>query len=391
MLQRLVKERAQKPAQIQKTPVEARPRTKLFVTLLMVSGVILISVGAIWQNFIGKPPSVSTGTSKSTSSLPAPQLSPGPGVPTAINMGMPGAPTSITSLQAPLTAAHMKHFTLVAQNSVISVGSGIQVPAWTFNGSAPGPTLHVRQGDLVVVNVVNHLSFGITIHWHGIEVPNSADGVAGVTQDAIKPGQSYTYRFFANEPGTYWYHSHQFSYAETVGGLFGTIVVDPTTPTIHADVDESVALHEWNGANDQPIFAINNTVGVLNQAAQPGQWVRLRIVNTSNTASSAPQLVTLIGVPFKVVALDGHDLNGPQWLNATPLPIGAAQRYDLLFQMPLHGSVSLVTASDNDQHHYQRTPAVVIGHGTIPSTLPSVKQEFDLTTYGQPAHDAITP
>lgn len=389
MLQRLVKERTQKPAYRQKTPVKEMSRRKLFVTLLMIAGLFLISTGITWQSLMAKS-AASIATSKDQLSLPAPQLPSGAGVPVADNMGMPGAPVSITSLQAPLTAPHMKQFTLVAQNAVISLGSGIQLPAWTFNGIAPGPTLHVQQGDLVIVNVVNHLSFGITIHWHGIDVPNSADGVAGVTQDAIKPGQTYVYRFLANEPGTYWYHSHQLSYAETVGGLFGTIIVDPATPTIHADVDESVSLHEWNGANDQPIFTMNNTVGVLHQNALPGQWVRLRLVNTSSTASSAPQLVTLVGTPFKVVALDGHDLNGPLWLNDTPLPIGTAQRYDLLFQMPQSGSVSLVSASDNDQSHYQPAPAVVIGQGNVPSTLPTMKQPFDLTTYGQPTHDTIT-
>ncbi len=81
-----------------------------------------------------------------------------------------------------------------------------------------------------MVTLVNHLSFGVTIHWHGIDVPNSADGVAGVTQDAVQPGQSYIYRFLAKDPGTYWYHSHQFSYAETTGGLYGTIIVVSHSP-----------------------------------------------------------------------------------------------------------------------------------------------------------------
>ena len=109
--------------------------------------------------------------------------------------------------------------------------------AWTYNGTSPGPTLRVRQGDLVVVHLVNHLSVGVTIHWHGVAVPNSADGVAGVTQDAVKPGQSYTYRFLAKDPGTYWYHSHQESFEETGNGLYGMLVVEPARPVVHDDVD----------------------------------------------------------------------------------------------------------------------------------------------------------
>lgn len=390
MLQASTRKKAQNSVEFRNMPKEGRSR-QLFVLLLAVSGIILILSGILWQSLLKNPSATHVATGQATLSLPAPQIPSGSGIPTSVNMGMPHAPISVTDLKAPLTAAHMKHFTLVALPAQLTLGAGIQVPAWTFNGTAPGPTLHVQQGDLVVVTLLNHLSFGVTIHWHGIDVPNSADGVAGVTQDAVKPGQSYVYRFFTNDPGTYWYHSHQFSDAESTAGLYGMLIVDPTTPTIHADVDYSVALHDWNGANNQTILAMNSSAGTLNELAKPGQWVRLRIVNTSSSASSAPQLVTLIGTPFKVVSLDGHDLNGPQWLNEVPLPIGTAQRYDLLFQMPAQGSVSLVTAPDSDQQHYQRVPALVFGSGAAPSTLPVVKQWFDLTIYGLPGPSAITP
>lgn len=364
----------------------------LFATMVIIV-LALIGAGTLYllEARLAIPAKASGNTGANVPGiLPAPQLPSGSGVPTAVNMGMPGAPTSITSLQAPLTAPHMKTFTLVAQNAMISLGSGIRIPAWTFNGQAPGPLLRTQQGDLVVVHVVNHLSFGITIHWHGIDSYNSADGVAGVTQNAIAPGQTYTYRFFTNDAGTYWYHSHQLAFAESMGGLFGMLIVDPKTPTIHADVDESVAIHEWNGANGQPILTMNDAAGTLNTDARPGQWVRLRIVDTSNAASTAPHLVTLVGTPFKVVSLDGHDLSGPQWLNEVPLPIGTAQRYDLLFQMPMHGSVALVMADENDNSHYLPAPAVVLGQGTVPSSLPPVTKWFDLTIYGQPAPTAIT-
>lgn len=362
---------------------------KIFAITLAVLSVLLILDAVVSLNIKNAPAPASSST---PGFLAAPQLPSGQGVPVSVNMGMPGSAKSITSLQAPLTSPHMQQFTLVAQNSIISLGSGSRIPVWTFNGIAPGPTLHVQQGDLVVVNVVNHLSFGIAIHWHGIDSFNSADGVAGVTQDAIGPGKTYTYRFIPPDAGTYWYHAHQLAYEETAGGLFGTLIVDPKTPTIHADVDYSVALHEWNGPNDQSLFAIDDTLQALSKEARPGQWVRLRIVETSNTDSSIPHLVTLLGAPFKVISLDGHDLNGPQWLNTVPVPIGTAQRVDLLFQMPAKGSVSLITANDQDNNqHYQRYPAVVFGQGAVPATLPAVSQWFDITTYGQPGPSAITP
>ena len=81
--------------------------------------------------------------------------------------------------------------------------------AWTYDGSVPGPELRVRQGDRVHVELINRLPVSTTIHWHGYPLPNAEDGVAGVTQDAVKPGQSYAYDFIATIPGTYWYHAHQ--------------------------------------------------------------------------------------------------------------------------------------------------------------------------------------
>ena len=362
-----------------------RPKRKIFAYIMLVFAVILVSGG-----IIGLKASPSQADTADTATLSNPEVPSGPGVPVSVNMGMPGAPQSITSLQAPLTAEHVKQFTLVAQTSMISLGSS-KIPVWAFNGMAPGPALHVQQGDLVEVHVVNHLSFGITVHWHGINLANSADGVAGVTQDAIKPGQTYDYRFVPPDAGTYWYHAHQFAYEETAGGLFGTLIVDPKTPTIHADVDTTIALHEWNGADDQTLFSMDDATKVLNKTASPGQWVRLRLVETSNTDSSAPHLVTLIGAPFKVISMDGHDLNGPGWLNETPIPIGTAQRYDLFFQMPAHGSVALVAADEkNNNKQFLPAPAVVFGHGTVPAKLPPVNKWFDLTTYGQPTSTAIT-
>jgi FtsP/CotA-like multicopper oxidase with cupredoxin domain len=390
MSQTPVKDSLRNLIDTQEAPEEERPKSKIYIIALLVVAVFVIASGVVMTT-LGSSSTSPTGSTATSAFLPAPPLPSGPGVPASVNMGMPGAAHSITSLKAPLTAAHMKEFTLVAQNAMVSLGSGIRIPAWTFNGMAPGPLLQVQQGDLVVVHVVNHFSFGITIHWHGIDSFNSSDGVAGLTQDAIKPGQTYTYRFFTPDAGTYWYHAHQLAYDETMGGLFGSLIVEPKTQTIHADVDTSVALHEWNGPNNQSIFTLNDATQTLNEAARPGQWVRLRIVETSNTDTSAPHLVTLIGAPFKVVSLDGHDLNDPQWLNHTPLPIGTAQRYDLLFQMPAHSSVSLVSSSDGDTLHYQRSPALLFGQGAVPTTLPPVTKWFDLTTYGTATATAITP
>jgi FtsP/CotA-like multicopper oxidase with cupredoxin domain len=110
--------------------------------------------------------------------------------------------TPLTQLVEPPSAAPVKRFVLTAQMTTLDLGAGQRVAALTFNGSAPGPELHVQQGDQVEVTLNNKdIADGVTIHWHGVNVPNAMDGVAGVTQDAVKPGAAFTYRFIAKDAG----------------------------------------------------------------------------------------------------------------------------------------------------------------------------------------------
>ena len=350
---------------------------------------ILLSIGVLVAGCGSRsiPAQSATGAgnpSPTPIQISAPPIPHGNGVPVSMNMGAKQG-TSITTLQAPETAQNVKRFTIVAEKGHITLKNGVTIDTWTYDGVTPGPTIRVTQGDLVIVTLVNRLPFGVTIHWHGIDVPNSSDGVAGVTQNAVQPGGSYTYRFIAKDAGTYWYHSHQFSYEETTGGLFGLIIVDPLKPTYHDDVDYSVDLHDWTIGN-QSLTSMNDTVGVINEPALPGQWVRLRIANTANL----PHLVTLIGAPFTVAALDGHDINQPQTLTEKPLLIGGAQRFDLRFQMPQSGPVALILSKD--QLHYQLDQAFIVGQGPqiVPFALPVVKQPFfDMTSYGEPISGEI--
>jgi hypothetical protein len=129
------------------------------------------------------------------------------GMPEAVSSSpvIAGQPTtSITSLVAAPGDQPVKRFVLTA---AVSQVNGQQV--FALNGSVPGPELRVNQGDRVEVTLINYLPESTTLHWHGVMVPNTADGVAGVTQDAVQPGATYHYEFIANEAGTFWYHSHQ--------------------------------------------------------------------------------------------------------------------------------------------------------------------------------------
>ena len=138
----------------------------------------------------------------------------------------PSTGISVATLKEGIRDAPVKSFELTAEEKELDIGNG-QKEAWTFNGTAPGPEIRVQEGDGVLVHVTNHLHEGVSIHWHGVELPNAEDGVAGVTQDAIPVNGDYTYNFIAKQPGTYWYHSHQESEKQTGKGLYGTLIVEP--------------------------------------------------------------------------------------------------------------------------------------------------------------------
>lgn len=116
---------------------------------------------------------------------------------------------SVANLTGPKEETPDRHFTLVAQKKTVTLSSGKTVDAWTYNGQIPGPELRMKEGELVEVTLTNQdIDVGVTAHWHGLDVPNAEDGVAGATQNAVMPGETYTYRFRAEQVGSFWYHSH---------------------------------------------------------------------------------------------------------------------------------------------------------------------------------------
>lgn len=241
---------------------------------------------------------------------------------------------SVTNLTGADTAVGadvaVRRFTLTAQETTVRLDSGARVAAWTFNGVTPGPQLVVRQGDLVEVTLVNRLpGVGVTVHWHGVDVPNAMDGVAGVTQDAVAPGASFVYRFRALQAGTYWYHSHEMSSVQVRRGLFGALVVLPRDAPARDDtLDETVVRHTWG--SEDGVATLGLATGVQRRSVPAGRQVRLRLVNTDGK----PVTFTLTGAPARVVAIDGTDVHEPGTLPGVRILVGGGARYDLVFTMP---------------------------------------------------------
>ncbi len=235
----------------------------------------------------------------------------------------------------------------------------------TVNGSTPGPMIRAREGDLVEVTLVNdNLADGTTLHWHGVDVPNAVDGVAGVTQDAVMPGEEHVYRFVAEDVGTYWYHSHQVSHEQVQRGLLGAMVVEPAEAE-PADVDETFLVHRYTAAG-----SLNGVEGFSEVDAEPGDEVRLRLVNTDNGLAT----VWLPGATFRVLAVDGTDVNRPGDLTDVAIPLPAGGRVDLGFTVPEEGV----------RVDFSGGPALGFAADAAGSRTTPPDEVVDLLTYGEP-------
>ncbi len=299
----------------------------------------------------------------------------GPGLPEHEAMGGPDRPagahgTSVDSLSGPRTGAPDVAVTLTAEQGDVQLEDGPTVEGYTLDGSSPGPEIRVTQGDLVEVTLVNEsVPDGATLHWHGVDVPNAEDGVAGVTQDAVGIGEEHVYRFVAADAGTYWYHSHQVSHQQVRGGLFGTLVVEPRTqPRPAPDLDLVAAVHTYAGHR-----TVNGAEGQTWTDAAPGSTVRLRVVNTDDGSMRT----WVAGAPYRVVAVDGRDLVEPTDLEDTSVVLGAGGRADLTFTVPEDGTaVRIGTGSD--------TSLVVGPEGATAPDGDEPDAELDLLSYGSP-------
>jgi FtsP/CotA-like multicopper oxidase with cupredoxin domain len=274
---------------------------------------------------------------------------------------------SLASLTGPAGRPDVR-FRLVAEHAEVRLASGRTTNASTFNRRVPGPELRVRQGDLVEVTLANQdVAEGVSIHWHGVDVPNAEDGVAGVTQDAVLPGEQHVYRFRAEQVGTFWYHSHQVASKQVRRGLLGALVIEPRAPAPKNVFDTVVVAHELAGRS-----TLDGSETVRRRQVPRGSEVRLRLINAENS----PRRFSLGGTPFRVLAIDGTDLNEPAPLLNTTLELAAGGRYDVGFTMP----ASTVSLSLEGTH-----AAVALGPQGIPTTTAADEPVFDPLAYGKPA------
>ena len=209
----------------------------------------------------------------------------------------------------------VREFHLVAEPVVRKIGPGMKGHLWGYNGQSPGPTIECVEGERVRIFVTNKLPEHTTIHWHGILLPCGMDGVGGLTQPQIKPGETFVYEFEMKKSGTFMYHPHADEMVQMAMGMMGFLVVHPKNPEEHKvdrdfvfllnafDVDPGSYTPKVNTMLDFNLWCWNSRVfpGIDHLVVAKNDRVRIRFGNL--TMTNHP--IHMHGYDFEVTCTDG--------------------------------------------------------------------------------------
>ena len=233
---------------------------------------------------------------------------------------------------------NVKVFNLIAEPVKQEIAPGKIVDLWGFNGSAPGPTIQINQGDRVRIIVDNHLPEPTSMHWHGFEIPHNMDGGPGISQDTIPPGGRFVYEFTLHQAGTYFYHSHMAM--QEMMGMLGAFIMHPKAPYAPpVDKDFVVLMQEYAVL---PNNTVPNTMNmefnwlVFNGKAGPattpivvrlGDRVRIRMINLGMDHHP----IHLHGHTFHTTGTEGGRIPETAWMPGNTVLVGVAQSRDVEF------------------------------------------------------------
>ena len=235
----------------------------------------------------------------------------------------------------------VKEFHLVAEAVEHEFAPGCRARCWGYNGTTPGPTIEAVEGDRVRILVTNLLPEHTTVHWHGILLPSGMDGVGGLSQPHIRPGETYAYEFTLRQHGTHMYHPHADEMTQMALGLMGMFVIHPTAPEpVPADRDYALLLHNWalhpgtwrpdpSIMQDFDLWTFNSKVFPATEpiVARSGERVRVRIGNLSMWNHP----IHVHGVQYAVTGSDGGRWPDRQWRAETTEIVGVGQTRDIEF------------------------------------------------------------
>ncbi|MFO0745727.1 MAG: multicopper oxidase family protein [Myxococcota bacterium] len=264
--------------------------------------------------------------------------------------------------------------TLTARKKRVELVPDVVVEMWTYDGTIPGPLIHCRVGEEVIVHFQNDLPEATTIHWHGLRIPADMDGSPRI-QEPVAPGASFTYRFSPPDAGSFWYHPHVKTNEQVEKGLYGLFVVhEAAPPTVDADryftLDDilldadglapflSTMMEEMHGRTGNTLLT-NGQVDAVSLAAHKGQVERWRLVNPANARTME---LTLAGASWRVMGTDGGLVATPYVVDRLVLPVG--QRYDLEVTYDQAGTAELrshvLTVNEQNQVEELSIPVVTV-------------------------------
>lgn len=233
-----------------------------------------------------------------------------------------------------------KTFHLIAEPVVREFAPGLRVNCWGYNGTSPGPTLEAVEGDRLRIYVENRLPEPTSVHWHGVLLPNGMDGVSGLNQRRIEPGETFKYEFQVRQHGTQMYHPHFDEMVQQSMGMMGFLIFHPRRAPRRIDRDFAIFLHEWlvrPGTSipdptemlDFNLFTFNSRVfpGTEPLLARLGDRVRIRIGNIM--MNSHP--IHVHGHTFVWTASDGGPLPESAWIPETSIIVHPGTTRDIEF------------------------------------------------------------
>jgi FtsP/CotA-like multicopper oxidase with cupredoxin domain len=277
------------------------------------------------------------------------------------NFPDPLAPAARKAGQAPVTTLNgrslparwrdgAREFHLVAEEVEHDFAPGqvgsTRIKAWGYNGSTPGPTLEAVEGERVRIYVTNRLPEHTSIHWHGLLLPAGMDGVSGLTQPPIPPGETWVYEFDLRNHGTFLYHPHADELLQVATGLMGMFIVHPRSAEDRVDRDFAILLHNWSVhpgtyrpdpavMTDFNLWTFNSTVfpAIDSMLVKRGERVRIRIGNLS----MHDHPMHLHGFRFYVTGGDGGRWPRHSWHPEVTALVAVGQTRDLEFVADVNG------------------------------------------------------
>jgi FtsP/CotA-like multicopper oxidase with cupredoxin domain len=235
----------------------------------------------------------------------------------------------------------VKEFHLVAEEVEHEFAPGCKAKVWGYNGTSPGPTIEAVEGDRIRLLVTNRLKEGTSIHWHGIILPSGMDGVGGLSQPHIQPGETFAYEFTLRQHGTHMYHPHVDEMTQMAMGMMGMFIIHPRDgEPERIDRDYCILLHNWalhpgtyrpdpSVMQDFDLWTFNGKVfpAIDPLVARTGERVRIRVGNLSMWNHP----IHLHGVTYLVTGSDGGRWPRNQWRRETTEIVGVGQTRDIEF------------------------------------------------------------